>query len=205
MKKFDVIVVLGSQPDFRNWQFPSHTYLSLDRALELLNQGVAPYIALSGDHALKFDNTGIAQPFKEADKMEEYLLTRGCSLEVILKENVSRDTLANYYYLKNQVLAPHNLKNILQITAEFRVPRLEFLCQKVLGPGYKVTFETVTFDDQEVYQNDAFVLEKQRAFLKDMQDGDDSYLKDQFYDSPMYQFWKAHDRAETDPVKRHLI
>jgi uncharacterized SAM-binding protein YcdF (DUF218 family) len=205
MKTYDAIVVLGSQPDFRNWLFPSHTYKSLERAMELLQEGVAPYIALSGDHALKFDNTGITQPFKEADKLEEYLLTLGCPPDRILKENVSRDTLANYYYLKKLVFETHDMRHILQVTAEFRIPRLKYLCQKVLGPDYTVEFETVPFDEEEVYQKDSFVLEKQREFLKDMKDGDDSWLKDKFYDAPMYEYWKAHDQAETDPVKRHLI
>lgn len=109
-KTYDAIVVLGSQPDFRTWRFPSHTYKSLDRALELVNQGIAPYIALSGDHALKYDNTDIAQPFRECDKQEEYLLSLGCGPEVILKEGESRDTLAQFYYLKNLVFKPHGIK-----------------------------------------------------------------------------------------------
>jgi hypothetical protein len=64
MKTYDAILVLGSQPDYTNWQFPTHTYKSLDKAIELLNHGVAPFIALSGNYSLKFDYTGIVQPFR---------------------------------------------------------------------------------------------------------------------------------------------
>lgn len=209
MKTYDVIVVLGSQPDFRTWLFPSHTYKSLDRAIELLNQGVAPYIALSGDHALKYDNTGITQPFRECDKEEEYLLSKGCPSEVILKEGKSRDTLAQFYYLKNLVFKPHYITSVLIITVDFRIKRLSFLFQKVFGSDYSVDFETVPYKPDEVYRNEAFVLEKQQEFLNDMKDGDDAWLKDKFYDAPMYQYWKARDeekmRTETDPTKRHLI
>jgi uncharacterized SAM-binding protein YcdF (DUF218 family) len=205
MKKYDVILVLGSQPDFRNWLFPSHTYKSLDRAIELLNQEVAPYVCLSGDHALKYDNTGIIQPFKECDKEEEYLLSKGVPPEVILKEGESRDTLAQFYYTKNLVFKPHHIKNIIMITVDFRLERIKFLFQKVFGPDYTVDFETVEFKEDEVYKNEARTLKKQKEFLKDMQDGDDAWLKDKFYDSPMYQYWKAHDLAITDPVKRFLI
>src|SRR5260221_3061590 len=115
MKKYDTIVILGSQPDLRTWKFPSHTYNSLDRAVELINQGVAPYIALSGDHALKYDNTGITQPFRECDVEEDYLLSKGVASKHILKEGESRDTVANFYYLKNLVFKPHGIKNILLI------------------------------------------------------------------------------------------
>jgi len=197
--------VLGSQPDFRNWQFPSHTYKSLDRATELLNYGVAPCIALSGDHALKYDNTGIKQPFRECDRQEEYLLARGVEPRFILKEGESRDTIAQFYYLKNLVFKPHGIKNILLITVDFRVKRLTFLVQKVFGPDYSVDFETVGYEPDEVYKNEAHTLKVQGEFLKDMKDGDDAWLKDKFYDAPMYQYWKERDRAETDPVKRHLI
>ncbi len=205
MKTYDVILVLGSQPDFRNWQFPSHTYKSLDRAIELLNQGVAPYIALSGDHALKYDNTGIKQPFRECDRQEEYLLSRGVEPRLILKEGESRDTIAQFYYLKNLVFKSRGIKNILMITVDFRVKRLTFLFKKVFGPDYSADFETVDYEPDEVYKNEAHTLKVQGEFLKDMKDGDDVWLKNKFYDAPMYQYWKKRDQAETDPVKRHLI
>lgn len=205
MKSYDAILVLGSQPDFRNWLFPSHTYKSLDRAAELLKQEVAPYIALSGDHALKYDNTGIKQPFKECDHEEEYLLSIGVEPEFILKEGESRDTLAQFYYLKNLVFIPHNIKKILIITVDFRVKRLTFLANKVFGSDYTIDFETVEYKEDEVYKNEEHTLKKQQEFLKDMKNGDDAWLKDKFYDAPMYQYWKKRDQAETDPVKRFLI
>jgi uncharacterized SAM-binding protein YcdF (DUF218 family) len=209
MKQYDVILVLGSQPDYRTWKFPSHTYKSLDRAIELLNQGVAPYIALSGDHALKYDNTGIVQPFKECDLEEEYVLSQGVAPKYILKEGESRDTLAQFYYLKNLVFIPHNIKKVLMVTVPFRVERIEFLFHKVFGPDYTVNFETVDYTEDEIYRSEAFTLEKQAAWLKDMPDGDDAWLKDKFYDAPIYQFWKARDierlQTETDDRKKYLI
>lgn len=209
MKTYDAIVVLGSQPDFRTWKFPSHTYKSLDRAYELLNQGAAPYIALSGDRALKYDNTGITQPFKEADKLEEYLLAQGCPSEAILKENISRDTVANFYYLKNLVFKPHNMRNILMITVDFRIERLRLLWQKVMGPDYLLAYETVEYEAEEIYKSEAFTLKRQKEWLKNVQDGDDAWFLDKFYGDPYYVFYKEQDQArlktETDPKKRYMI
>ncbi len=209
MKTYDAIVVLGSQPDFRTWKFPSHTYKSLDRALELVSQGVAPYICLSGDHALKYDYTGITQPFRECDQQEEYLLSKGCPPEAILKEGESRDTVANFYYLKNLVFKPKQIKNVLLITTDFRVERIKFLWQKVVGLDYPVDFETVSYSEDEVYKSEAITLQKQQEWLKDVNDGDDAWFKDKFYDDPYYLYWKKRDqdrlRTETDPRKRYLI
>jgi uncharacterized SAM-binding protein YcdF (DUF218 family) len=190
---YDAIVVLGSQPDYKTWKFPSHTY-ALDKAIDLINQGTAPYLALSGDHALKFDNVGITQPYKESDKMEEYALSKGLAKEKILKENKSLDTAANLYYLKNLVFKPNNIHKVLLITADFRVERIKFLWQKIMGPDYSVTFDEVTYGDNEIYKNDAAVLEKQKEWLKNVKDGDDAWFLDKFYDDPYYLYYKKRDQ-----------
>lgn len=209
MKKYDAVLVLGSQPDFRTWQFPSHTYKSLDRAIELLNKGTAPFIVVSGDHALKYDNTGIKQPFRECDAEETYLLAQGVDPSQILKEGESRDTLAQFYYLKNLIFKPKGIKKILMITVDFRIERLQFMWQKVMGPDYSLDIETVEYDDEEVYKSEASTLKRQQEWLKDVKDGDDAWFKDKFYDDPYYQFYKRRDqerlKTETDPRKRHLI
>jgi len=209
MKKYDTIVVLGSQPDFRTWKFPSHTYRGLDRALGLFRQGSAPYIALSGDHALKYDYTHIKQAFRECDKQEEYLLEQGCPPQAILKEGESRDTIANFYYLKNLIFIPHNIRRVLLITVDFRVKRLEFLWRKVMGAYYPLDIETVPYEKEEVYKDENFTLKRQKEWLKDVKDGDDGWFKDKFYDDPYYLFYKKRDqerlKTETDPRKRYLI
>lgn len=194
-KHYDAIVVLGSQPDYRTWQFPSHTYASLDKAAELIGEGVSTHVALSGDHAIKYDHTGITQPFKEADKMEEYLLAKGLPSDAILKENVSRDTVANFYYLKNLVFKPHGIRSVLLITTDFRIERFKFLWQKVMGPDYSLDFATVPYAAENVYKNEAITLKRQQDWLKDVADGDDAWFADKFYGASYYQAAKARDEA----------
>ena len=209
MMKYDAIVVLGSQPDFRTWKFASYTYFSLEKAKDLLEKGVAKYLALSGDHALKYDYTGIEQPFREADGMEKYALSIGIPADKILKENVSRDTVTNFYYLKKQVFEPHNLHKFLLITTDFRIARLKFLWQKVVGPNFSVDFATVPYDPQNIYVNEAKTLARQQEWLKNVRDGDDAWFADKFYDDPYYLGDKARIQArlktETDSIKRYMI
>lgn len=209
MKTYDSILVLGSQPDYTTWRFPSHTYDSLDRAVELINQGAAPYLALSGDHALKYDHTGITQPFRECDAEEEYVLSKGLAPSKILKEGESRDTIAQFYYLKNLVFRPHNIHNVLMVTVDFRVERLKFMWQKVMGPNYLLAIETVPYEDKDVYTSEAKTLKRQQEWLKDVADGDDMWFKDKFYSDPYYLRVKMENEArmqtEIDPRKLYLI
>lgn len=195
MKTYDAIVVLGSQPDPETWEFPGHTYNSLERAAELMEGGVAPVIVVSGDRSLRLDNTGIVQPFRECDRLAEYLVSIGCQPEQILKEGESRDTISNFYFLKNLVFIPNEIKSALVVTAEFRVERLRFLWQKIMGTEYGLEFELVDCLDSDINPSEILILELQRKWLEDVRPGDDSWFSDKFYDDPYYLSNADRDRA----------
>lgn len=186
MLVYDAIVILGSQPDPRNWQFPSHVFKTLDRAIDGFVHEASPAIVVSGKWAIRFDILHIAQPFRECDKMADYLIERGIPEGAIFKEGDSKDTISNLYYLKKNVLGPHKFRNLLVITADFRKARIEFLCQKILGDTYHVTFETVEPDPNEAYAHESDTLIQQQKFLASMRDGDDRYLDGRFFGDPYY-------------------
>lgn len=127
--------------------------------------------------------------------MEEYVLQKGLPANKILKENISRGTVANFYYLKNLVFKPHTLRTALLITTDFRIERLRFLWQKIMGPDYSISFETVPYAAENVYKSESATLKRQQAWLKDVADGDDAWFRDKFYDDPYYQKARAKDEA----------
>jgi uncharacterized SAM-binding protein YcdF (DUF218 family) len=187
MKHYDAIVILGSEPDSKTWEFPEHVYKSLDKALELIKQEKANYIALSGEVSLFYANTGIKQPFRECDRMEEYLISHGCPQEIILKEGKSRDTISNLYYLKNLVFKKHNFKTPLLITADFRAKRIRFLWQKIMGEEYNLCIETVATTHKKTQQKyEDFNFKTQKYWLENFADGDDAWLTGRFYKDPFY-------------------
>jgi uncharacterized SAM-binding protein YcdF (DUF218 family) len=196
MKTYNAIVVLGVRPNPETWRFPEFVYTCLERAKQHADNGVAPLIAVSGDHSLANEYTGVSQPFKECDKLEEYLLSIGCSPDVIVKEDESRDTISNLYFLKKNIFIPRHINRILLITTKVRQERIDFLAHKVLGPDYEFAIETVEWDSpQAEVGKEAFGLEKERYFLAEMPDGDHAWLDGKFYDHPMYEFWKQYDLA----------
>lgn len=193
IKKYDLIIVLGTQPDPKTWEFPDQIYQCLDRAIELMNDGVAPVIATSGNRGIALDSRGLVQPFRECDKLADYLIEKGIPKEKIVKEGDSRDSISNLYYLKKQILIPNKIKTILFVCASFRVPRLKFLCERIFGDMYQVDFETIEAEAGFTY-NEAHTTKVQSEFLAPMKSGDHSWLDDKFYSAPMYHYWQEHDR-----------
>jgi uncharacterized SAM-binding protein YcdF (DUF218 family) len=194
-KKYDLIVVLGSQPDPKTWKFPEQIYRCLDRAAELLRDDVAPLVATSGNRGIALDSRGLVQPFRECDELARYLIDKGVSSNKILKEGDSRDAISNLYYLKKQILIPHNIKTIVFVSASFRIARLTFLCERIFGDAYEVSFEGIEADEGITY-NEAHTLKVQSEFLQPMKSGDHSWLDDKFYTAPMYRYWQEHDRKK---------
>lgn len=187
MSKYDAALVFGSKPDTGTWEFPSHVFKSLDAAAGIFKKGGAPYIIVSGKWALSFDKQKIQQPFRECDKMAEYLMQHGIPAEAILKEGESKDSTSNFFYVKRRILQPNHLRRLFVITADFRLERIRYLAAKILGPAYTVGFTTVPSLPGEAYPNEADTFRRTKAFLQQMTDGDDSFLADKFYSAEYYK------------------
>lgn len=184
---YDTITVLGSQPDTTTWKFPFHVYDSLDLAAQLFKEGMAPSISLSGNYAIGFDFKGVKQPYREADKMAEYLQAKqSITADKLLIEHDSKDTIANLYELKNKIYRPHGMKHILFIVADYRLPRLYFLTHKILGDSYQVELRGVPCSVSGIADKEAYAFEIQSRFLAAMAVGDDHWLDGKFYTDPHY-------------------
>lgn len=184
---YDAVIILGAKPIGETPKFPSHIYAALDRSAELYRLEKTHYIILSGNYALRYDRDNQQPPFRECDAMADYLIARGIPRDALLLEGVSKDTVANFYYTKREVLAPHNLHKVHFIAADFRIARLDYLARKIFGPDYTVTFTPVSALAEEVNPTESIVMQRTQNFLASMQPGDDSFLKDAFYTHPFYQ------------------
>ena len=182
---YDLIIVLGSQPDLTTWEFPKQVRTCLARAKELLDDHHAPYIVTSGKWSTSIDTLKLKQPFLECNALADTLIGMGVDPSKILKENRSQDTISNLYYLKTGLLIPRNIKRLLFVVADFRIPRLHYLCEKILGPDYTVIFEPIESSPSTSY-NEPVTYQMHKEFLKPMQPGDHEWLADKFYSAPMY-------------------
>lgn len=195
MKKYDLIIVLASQPDPATWKFPKQMYECLNKAAELMTKNAAPYVITSGKESTSITNRGLHQPFRECDVMADYLHEKGVPAEKLLKEGDSQDTISNLYYLKTEFLIPRGMKRLLFVVADFRIPRLRFLCERILGGEYTFVFEPIASEVGATY-NEPFTFKIQSEFLAPMKPGDHEWLTGKFFTDPVYQFWAEHDREK---------
>jgi hypothetical protein len=90
-------------------------------------------------------------------------------------------------------LIPNNIKHILFVVASFRISRLKFLCERILGDQYTFDFESIPSEQSPIY-DEPHTFKIQSDFLKPMKDGEHQWLADKFYSSSLYNYWRMYDK-----------
>jgi hypothetical protein len=132
----DAIVVLGSTVNV-DGSLALHAQQRAVRAASLHAAGVAPRVIFSGCCNLTATE---APPISEAAAMAAYAESLGTPRDAILLEEQSRDTIGNAYFVGRRFLEPNGWTSIRVVTSDFHVPRTTWVFQKILGPGYDVSF-----------------------------------------------------------------
>lgn len=130
----DAIVVLGDalNPDGTLSQFGRDRVV---RAVELLRQGVAPRMVLSGKGPGR--GPGLRLPV-EAVAMRELALSLGAPAEQVFLEEESDSTLQNAFFTKVRLLEPKDWRRLVLVTSEWHLARARLTFERVLGRLYTV-------------------------------------------------------------------
>ena len=184
--KYDCLILLGTQPDLETWEFPRQIHKCVQKTAELYEAGIAENIIASGKWSRRIEDQSLGQPFDECDKSADLLIAAGVRNEAISRERVSTDTISNLYYVKTQFLIPKQWSKLLFVVADFRIPRLRFLVSKVLGPEYQVDYEPIATSGGGPSYNETRTMERTKAFLARMDEGDHEWLADKFFADPFY-------------------
>jgi len=138
-KPKDIIIVLGGGIE-SDGSLPEIPKLRITKGVELLNNGVAPRIIMSGKWGFWLEKEPIRT---EAEAMREYAIGLGISADAIFKEDISKDTIGNAYFCKLNFLEPNNWYNIIIVTSDYHIPRTRYVFEKVLGNDYTIEFVSV--------------------------------------------------------------
>lgn len=169
----DAIIVLagGIEPD---GSLPKIPQLRVQEGVRLYRSGVAPRIIMSGKWGFWSE---IEYPRTEAQAMKEYAVSLGVPEQDIILEELSKDTVGNAYFTRLNILEPNNWRNIVVVTADYHMPRTQYIFNKILGEGYVIDFHTVDSELPETelksrVEKEAKALEVLRKAVDSIKDGD---------------------------------
>lgn len=186
--EYDLIVVLGYELE-KDWKLPVHVVPRLKKVVSLYKKGAAKKIVTCGKWSLNYDRQKTKPPITEARAISKELVKLGVSKKDIIREEHSIDTIGNAYFLKTKIGKIHPFKKILIACADFHLPRVKFIFEKVLGKGYEIDYlstQTKRGKDKIFLKAQKRILKDQKIFLSKMQSGDESYLKSRLYSDPFF-------------------
>lgn len=192
LKIFMFIVVLGGGIDLTG-KIPSYVYERLDEAVKIYkskDKDNAVKIVLTGRYSFLYGKK--KPPITEANKMAEYLLKIGVPRKSILRENFSRDTIGNAYYLKKYLFIPRHEKQAIIITSNFHIERVRYVFKKIFGPNYDLNFIEVaeklsSSTRNKIAMEQKAILKRTKKWLTNMKDGDHNFLKNKLYKTRYYK------------------
>ena len=129
MEIYDTAIVLGSGVNDDG----SITQLSktrIDKALTLYHTKQVKKLVVTGGFTNK--NTQSS----EAESMFSYALKNGVHEADIIVENMARNTVENAYYVKINIIEPHNWKRNIVVTNEYHIIRSRYLFSTIFGRKY---------------------------------------------------------------------
>jgi uncharacterized SAM-binding protein YcdF (DUF218 family) len=189
MKAYDAILTLGNGLT-EDWKLPDVVSSRLRKIADLYFQKVSSKIIVCGRWSINWDIEGVKPPTTEAEEMRKALSGLGISDKDIIKEEWSRDTIGNAYFSKIKIIKPNSFRSILIVCSDFHLKRAQFLFRKIFGVEYATDFLTTPTEsgkDSLFMQMEEDVLARQMNFLKDMKEGDDTFLGTRLYGDPYYK------------------
>lgn len=142
--KYDVIIVLagGIQDD---GSLPSSVKRRINRAKELFDKKLAPYIIMSGRWSA-YREKHKQPPETEAEAMRKYAQEIGLPAGVLLKEEKSNNTISNVQHTLEDFLIPNNWKKIIVVTSDFHINRTRFIFDSLLTNDFHVCYQAASTD-----------------------------------------------------------
>ncbi len=171
--KFDALIVLGRGIS-PTGELPNSVKGCIKKAAELYQDHIAPHIILSGKWYRHYD---FVPPTTEAKAMSKLATELGVPPSAIFLEEDSLDTISNFYYIKTQILMPHQWHNVLLLVIPQNEGRPTYLMHKILGPDFLCETADVDFAFPTEKQADLLISErdklaKLKEFLHNVEDGD---------------------------------
>jgi len=179
MERSDVAIVLGYKLKNEK-KLPRVLVSRLNLAINLYKKGIVRKLIMSG---------GITNPklkISEAEAMRQYVLKQNVKDIDIIKDEKSKDTIGNAYFIKNFILKPCNFKKLVVISSDFHLVRMKYVFKKTLGRNYKIKFLSSRSLDISLILYKVTGLEQKlfdltKLFFGDVKEGDDMTIRNKLF------------------------
>jgi len=110
------------------------TKVRVDRALNIYFKGNSRFFLSGGRFSVMLDDK---LPYTESDSIIEYVKLKGISDKNILRENVSMDTVMNFFQAY-KLFVNNDVKKVIVVTSNIHLKRASYIAEKLLvGISYK--------------------------------------------------------------------
>lgn len=118
-----------------NEELDTHSRQRMDAALGAWNNGIAPTLALSGNHSFRLKNP---PKTSEAAAMKDYAVQHDVPESVIKVENKSLDTIGNALFTKTDLAIPNAWERLVVVTSHSHFERTLQVYKHVFGRNYSI-------------------------------------------------------------------
>ncbi len=132
-----IIIVLGSGINEKG-VLSKETVKRLKEAYFIHQKNKSPFL-LCGKYNFPVDKKNPPKVTEE-EVMRDYLLSQGISSENIFLEKKSRDTISAAYFAKTEHIIPRKEKEVVVVTSDTHLERVEYVFYKVFGEAYSLHF-----------------------------------------------------------------
>ncbi len=180
-----IITVLGSGVD-KKGRLSKETVKRLQEAYLIHQKNKASFL-LCGKYAFPFDKNNPPK-FTEAEVMHDYLVSLGADSKNITLEKESADTISSAYFVKTKFLVPRKEKEVVVVTSDVSLERVEYVFYKVLGDDYQIhvvgTLSNLSCGTKGmIFAKQRLLTEKAKELLNNIEEGDHELIKEKVLDT----------------------
>lgn len=174
------VIILGNR--LRSTQIHHELKGRMDVGINVFRDKTAKYLILSGG------KTNPSVNLSEAEVMRNYAIMRGISLEVIILEYNSMDTIGNAYFTR-KIVDKIRCSNVYVVSSCYHMERVKFIFEMCYGKNYNMFFNyCFPFHNQDAEKKEKDSIKLAEDFFRNITPGDiDEIEKRLFSLHPLYR------------------
>lgn len=179
--KYNTVIVLSNVIN-KDGSLQEDVRLRVEKSVELYNEELGEYVTMSGkiDWTEKFEDF----PYTQAEAMKRYAVVMGLPEKDILKEETSKDSVGQAYFVKRDIVVPKNWEKLIVVSSDYHMERIRTVFDHIFGKDFYIRYEEVDTplkDDTESVSHEQRSLKIFQDQFGDITPGDDEAITERLF------------------------